>query len=586
MLLGLDDFKEGASTGTGGAGGIGGVNSSSSSSGVETGTSGSAGGGGSSSATTATSTTATGEMSSSSSGAGGEATSSSAGSSSSGGCVAGDMMACYTGPPATKGKGKCMDGTATCQNGIYDACSGQQLPAPEACDVIGDENCDGVSCSDAVWSKLFGDTNYHEFYGTAIDSQGNILVAGVFTGSLKFDALPSLVSSGQDYFLLKLNGGGTPLWAKQFGDATDNGAFIHVAVDQIGAPIIAGGLKGSADFGGGTVTAASGSTDIFVVKFDAAGVYKWGKLFGASTNEWASALAVDSSGDVIIGGGFPGTVTFGGATFTATGGPYDAFLAKLGSASGAHIWSKQFTEASGQGASSQSINSVAVDPANAVIVGGFFSKSANFGGGSLLATTAAVVAKFDKTGNFGWAKAFAPTSQIANTNISTDSNGNVLIASNLVGSIDFGGGNISAQGPNSNICVAKLDSAGAHQWSKVFADGSSDWVAGVATDSNNNVTFTGYMAGTPNFGGGILSNAGGYDAFLAKLDSTGAHLWSKSFGDVANQTGSTVATDPATMDIVMGAVALGTINFGAATSTLMPPAGSTWGGATLAKFQP
>ena len=52
--------------------------------------------------------------------------------------------ACYEGPPATRGVGRCQDGIRSCIQGQYGDCAGQRLPAVEACDVDRvDEDCDG-----------------------------------------------------------------------------------------------------------------------------------------------------------------------------------------------------------------------------------------------------------------------------------------------------------------------------------------------------------------------------------------------------------------------------------------------------------
>lgn len=545
-LLGLDDFKEGPGAGAGGSGGSGG-------------------------------------MSSSSSGTGGEATSSSTG----GTCVDGATMACYSGPPATEGRGPCAAGTALCQNGIYGVCTGEKLPAPEVCTVLGDENCDGISCSEARWAGIFGDsTNYHEFLSTAIDPQGNIFTAGVFTGSLKFGDLPALVGGGQDFFLVKFDAAGKPLWSKQFGDATNNGNFTKLAVDKSGNVVLAGGLNGTANFGGGA-TVNQGGTDIFVAKYDPSGNYKWGKTFGGAGNEIARTVAVDSQGDVLLAGSLNGTVSFGGATFTAGGNQTDGFLTKLAAANGAHVWSKHFAEATGQVNSNQWISRIAIDPADYIQVVGTFNKSANFGGAPLTTTStlALVVARYDAAGNHNWSQAFGGTAQIGAGGVASDSLGNIVVGAILTGAIDFGGGSISAQGIYDNVCLVKFDATGALKWSKVFSDGGDDQVADISTDADNNVVVTGYMGGTPDFGGGPLANAGSKNAFLAKLDSAGMHLWSKSFGDSAAQGGTAVAVDRTTKEIVMGGVALGTIDFG--TGALLPAAGTdTYGGATLAKFQP
>ena len=69
---------------------------------------------------------------------------------------------------------------------------------------------------------------------------------------------------------------------------------------------------------------------------------------------------------------------------------------------------------------------------------------------------------------------------------------------------------------------------GEHLWSKRFGDGDLDLVTAVATDASGNVIVAGNFEGSINLGGDNLSgNAAFASIFVAKFDSTGAHQWSK-----------------------------------------------------------
>ena len=120
---------------------------------------------------------------------------------------------------------------------------------------------------------------------------------------------------------------GKHLWSKCFGDGSDQYA-IAVAVDASRNLIVAGYFEGTLDFGGGVLTSA-GANDIFVAKFGSDGAHLWSKRFGDGSDQAASAVAVDASGNVIVTGVFRGTVDFGGGGLTSAG-VEDIFVAKFG----------------------------------------------------------------------------------------------------------------------------------------------------------------------------------------------------------------------------------------------------------------
>jgi hypothetical protein len=58
-------------------------------------------------------------------------------------------QACYTGPPATRGVGRCRDGVRMCVGGTFSGpCTGEVLPVTEVCNGV-DDDCDGATDEDA-----------------------------------------------------------------------------------------------------------------------------------------------------------------------------------------------------------------------------------------------------------------------------------------------------------------------------------------------------------------------------------------------------------------------------------------------------
>jgi hypothetical protein len=210
-----------------------------------------------------------------------------------------------------------------------------------------------------------------------------------------------------------------------------------------------------------------------------------------------------------------------------------------------HLWSKRFGDAN-----SQQALAVAGDASGNVIVAGTFAGAVDFGGGAL--TSAGqddiFVAKFASDGAHLWSKRFGDGTNQYAALVAVDASGNVILAGYFPGTVDFGGGALTCAG-NGDIFVAKFASDGAHLWSRRFGDGNA---AAAAVDASGNVIVAGYFKGAVDFGGGALTSAGGYDIFVAKFASDGAHLWSKRFGDGSYQGADAVAVDASGNVIVTG----------------------------------
>ena len=284
--------------------------------------------------------------------------------------------------------------------------------------------------------------------------------------------------------------------------------------------------------------------------------HQWSKRFGDASGQYARAVAADTSGNSIVTGYFYGAVDFGGGTLTSAGA-FDIFLAKLGP-TGAHVWSKRFGDGS-----EQTVQGVAVDEAGNVIIAGYFEGAIDFGGGNL--TSAGLrdvfVAKFGPDGSHIWSKSFGDTNYQAANALALDSSGNVIITGVFMGTVNFGGGVLTSAG-SWDVFVAQLDSGGNHVWSKRFGDGNHQYAPAVAVDGLDNVLVAGYFVGTVDFGGGVLTSAGGEDIFLAKFDSGGGHQWSKRFGDIStDQEVWGVAIDGSGNAIIAGYFT-GAVDFG------------------------
>ena len=96
-------------------------------------------------------------------------------------CAPNTTAACYTGPANTQSVGQCTDGLKTCaaDGKGYLACAGDVLPGTEDCSNSVDEDCNGTYCTQAIWSKDFGDAASQTVGGMAMDASGNLFIIGI-----------------------------------------------------------------------------------------------------------------------------------------------------------------------------------------------------------------------------------------------------------------------------------------------------------------------------------------------------------------------------------------------------------------------
>lgn len=144
--------------------------------------------------------------------------------------------------------------------------------------------------------------------------------------------------------------------------------------------------------------------------------------------------------------------------------------------------------------------------------------------------------------------------------MAVDHSGSVCIAGGWCDEIDLGGGSLPGSG-YFDIYVGKFDSSGNHLWSKSFGSEGWQFVEGLAIDASGNVYLGGYFQNELDFGGGPLTSSG-TDIFIAKLDANGNHIWSKSFvGELASQYCYDVCVDAGGFMYITGEM-WGTVDFG------------------------
>jgi len=422
---------------------------------------------------------------------------------------------------------------------------------------------DGGGGDAAIWSRRFGDEHCQHQVRLAVDGSDDVLMGGAFMGSIDLGGGPldsDVEAEGaHDIYIAKLSPSGDHVWSRRLGGEGDKGLSTIVA-DDTGNIFLTGWFLGNLEFPTGTLIGAGGR-DIFLAKLDESGNVLWAKGFGDADSLVGSVLAVSPGGGAVLAGAFRGSLDFGGGVLQSTPGS--------GYSEDDGFVAK--LDANGQHVWSfrfgeeqhQAVYDVALDPSGEVLVAGYFEGNVDLGGGVLTSAgeSDGFVGKLDANGQHVWSKSFGGLDYTAPYFIRSDSLGNVFVVGEFHGTFDIGGGPLSNVG-KSDIFVAKLDASGNHIWSKRFGDADTlciPWA--FAVDAEDNLLVTGPFEGDLEFGGATLSSAGQWDAYVVKLDAAGEHHWSLRIGDADAQDGHAVVADSAGFPLV-GGTFRGTIDLG------------------------
>lgn len=351
---------------------------------------------------------------------------------------------------------------------------------------------------------------------TVVDDAGNVYMVGSATG----DFGSQLNQGTQDAYLSKYDSAGNLQWTRLLGSA-GTAAGYSLAVNPNGGVVVAGST--TADVVANAV--ANGNTDSFVASYGSDGTENWVKQVQTLNQNKATAVSVDASGNVYIGGGITGLLSAGQ---TALGGQ-DAYVTKYDS-KGTLISQTQF--------GSSGSDAVAATAVNAA--GDLFVATVENGEGFVTKYTGG-----DMTQPSAWRVdigALQPGGSLGGLAVTAD--GQVYVS----GSSDNGALNATVANASSggrDAFVMKLTDSG--------TSASADYVSYVGTagrDTAGSLTTSGdghvYLVGTTDatFAGNTRSTDGVNNTFVAALSDTGSVDWVRQYGGTSGQSsGQGIAID-------------------------------------------
>ncbi|TAN21797.1 MAG: DUF1573 domain-containing protein [Acidobacteria bacterium] len=360
-----------------------------------------------------------------------------------------------------------------------------------------------------IYSTYLGGNGDDEATGIAVDSTGAAYVTG-FTNSTNFPttaAVPPIQAAnagGYDAFVTKFAVGGAKLDYSTYLGGTGDDKAAAIAVDPQGEAFITG-TTSSTDF---PVSATApqktmaGKTDAFVAGISAAGTSTlYATYLGGSDIDNGNAIAVDQTGNVVVGGAtastnFPVTA---GAHQPQIGGNFDGFIAMIPRAGTSIGWA---TYLGGSGA--DAINAVTVDTADNVYVAGSTNSSNLFCPFSSCASSFAgngdaFVAKFNSSGSqLVWGAYLGAAPSGVATAIAVDSTDDVYIAGYTSSASLPATSNATQNTPGGAVdgFLAKLGPAGPNSanpflFYSYLGGRENDAVNGMGIDANGDIDLVG-----------------------------------------------------------------------------------------------
>lgn len=167
----------------------------------------------------------------------------------------------------------------------------------------------------------------------AADASGNCYLTGEFESPfIVFDSdtlfNTDTVSGSSKIFVVKYNSSGNVIWTKNFANGIGNDFVQGIQTDGNGNVYVGGTSYGNA-MTFDSITLNTNGYGIYIAKFNPSGNVYWAKSPGGNYQQkHLVGLSVNAAGNVYITGGFKGSMYFGNDTLTSNG-QSDIFLAKL-----------------------------------------------------------------------------------------------------------------------------------------------------------------------------------------------------------------------------------------------------------------
>jgi hypothetical protein len=393
-----------------------------------------------------------------------------------------------------------------------------------------------------IWSTYFGGTSIEQSGGIVVDKDSNVFISGrtaSLTNIATVGANQSSLAGGNgfDGFLAKFSPTGALLWATYYG-GTGADELQKLALDKDQNIFVTGGSGSSSGIAtaGAYQTTNNGTSNGILAKFSQAGNLIWATYFGGTSANPFYDIDIDVFDNITIIGTSSSTTSlnFPNTHQTSVAGLTDVIIAKFNSA-GQIKWATYY----GGTLNDNALGICSDNNANIYITGNTFSSGGfstpgayqvNSAGGSEV-----YIAKFDSLGKLVYGTFYGGAAADVGYDIALDAEGKLVIGgitSSTAGIATPGAFQTSITGSAYDAFILRMDTSGAIIWCTYFGGTGTDNLYNLALDAASNIYFSG---GTGSVG---LATAGSfqstmnatYDALFAKFNKNGALEWASYFG--------------------------------------------------------
>lgn len=370
------------------------------------------------------------------------------------------------------------------------------------------------------WATYYGGNNNDYTYNLSVTQQGNVMVAGLTGSSAGIASSGAWQSSLQgitDAFVVKFSNSGTRIWASYFGGNNLDYGY-SVTTDSAENVVLLGYTNSSIGIAssGAYQTALAGSNDAFIAKFNNNGNLIWSTYYGGSNDDYAAGICSDHFGNIYFTGFSASTTGIASSNayqpyLSGANTNYDAFLVKL-NAAGNRIWGTYFG-----GEEDEDGRSVTVGQSGEIYMVGLTKSSTGIATPNAFQTMYkgefdAFLARFDSSGQIGWATYFGGDGDDYADGVCVDAFGKIVFTG-------FTGTKSGLATPNAHqnqllgdvdAIVVKMDTSGTRIWSTYYGGSLEDYSNGVAIGLSNQVVITGLSNSAA-----LVATANGWQTFLA-----------------------------------------------------------------------